>query len=317
MPWVNDPAGPVAAQIVPLYWIMFGFAVVVLAIVVGAIVYSGIRYRERPGHEARQFHGHNMLELTWTVIPTIMVIGFTLLSFQRLLIINDVSGEADMTIRVEGRQFTWVYSYPEEERFRLQDGSYLQGAQEIHIPVDTKVRLELTARDVIHSFWVPNVGGKKDAIPGRTTELWLEASRTGTFKGQCYELCGEGHADMLVTLVVQTPEEWEAWAEEAVAQADRLNDPETARGRELFLSLACAGCHTVEGTTAQGKVAPRDLTNVASFEDIAGVLSPVNEENLFRWIKDPQAEKPGTLMPTLGLDDETVRAIVQWLLTLE
>ncbi|MGH2376987.1 MAG: cytochrome c oxidase subunit II [Candidatus Limnocylindria bacterium] len=316
-PWVNDPAGPVAREIVPLYWLMFGAAAVVLAIVLGALVYSGIRFRERPGRTAHQMHGHNMLELAWTVIPTIMVVTFTVLSFQRLLVLSDVQGNADMTVKVHARQWTFDFQYPEEEMFRLDSGAYLRSAERLDIPVNTKVALEITAEDVIHSFHVSNLGGKIDAVPGRTTRLWLEADRVGEFKGQCFEFCGDGHADMLILVVVHPQNEYAAWAEEALVAANRLDAPETQAGRELFRTLACAGCHTIQGLTAGRFPDAPDLTHVASQESIVGGLLAVNEEDLFRWIKDPQAVKPGTAMPTLGLDDETVTNIVQFLLTLE
>lgn len=318
LPWVNDPAGPVAREIVPLYWIMFAAAAVVLAIVLGALVYSGIRFRERPGHTAHQMHGHNLLELAWTVIPTIMVIAFTILSFQRLLVLSDVETNADMTIKVHARQWVFDFQYPEDPMFQLASGAYLQAPERLHIPVNTKVALEITAEDVIHSFHVSNLGGKIDAVPGRTTRLWLEADRVGEFKGQCYEFCGDGHADMLIVVVVHPQSEYRAWAEEAVAQQNRLDSPETRAGRELFRTLACAACHTVEGLAAGRFPGAPDLTHLASQPSIVGgLLSPVNEENLFRWIKDPQGVKPGTAMPDLNLDDETVNSIVQFLLTLE
>ncbi len=320
-PWVSDPAGASAREIVPLYWLMFGAAVVVLAIVDGALIWSGIRYRERPGVAAKQFHGNNFLELAWTVIPTIMVVTFSILSFQRLLVLNDVDTGADMTIQVHARQWTFGFEYPQsykDAKFVTRDGKTLTGAQELHIPINTKVKLEITSQDVIHSFWIPNLGGKKDAVPGRTTYLSLQADRPGSYKGQCFEFCGEGHADMLLMVVAHPQNEYAAWAKDAVAQADLLLDPATQKGRELFLSLACAGCHTVQGTSAAGKVGP-ELTHIAKDPNhkIAGILSPVNAENLHRWIKDPQKEKPGTVMPTLGLDDATVDAIVSWLLTLK
>ncbi|HEY4659537.1 MAG: cytochrome c oxidase subunit II [Chloroflexi bacterium RIFCSPLOWO2_12_FULL_71_12] len=317
-PWVNDPAGPVAREIVPLYWFMFGAAVIVLAIVLGALVYSGVRFRERPGVPAKQFHGHNLLELAWTVIPTIMVITFSVLSFQRLLVLSDVQTGAEMTIKVHARQWTFDFQYPEDPMFRLSSGTYLRSPERLDIPVNTKVALELTSTDVIHSFFVSNLGGKIDAVPGRTTRLWLQADRVGQFKGQCFEFCGDGHADMLITVVVHPQNEYGAWAASAVKEADRLDAPETRAGRELFRTLACAGCHTIDGLTAGKFPGAPDLTRVASQESIAGGrLSPVNEENLTRWIKDPPAVKPGTAMPNLGLDDDTVSKLVQFLLTLK
>src|SRR6266542_783406 len=279
-PWPNDPQGPQARAISELYWIMFAAAVVVLAIVDGAIIYSGIKFRERPGHVAQQFHGQNLLELTWTVIPTLMVVSFSVLSWQKLDFINNTrSGDVGMVIQAQGAQWSWTFSYPHEDRFKLLEG-YLQTGEELHIPVGMKIRIELSAKDVIHSFWIPSIGGKKDAVPGRATELWIQADKPGTYKGQCLEFCGDGHADMLIT-------------------------------------LACVGCHTIDKTTAQGKIGP-NLTHLMSKKSIAGgALSPVNEENLTRWVSNPPAVKPGTLMPNLGLSQQQVHDIVLFLQTLK
>jgi cytochrome c oxidase subunit 2 len=315
-PWPNDPLGPQARSSAEIYWIMFVAAIVVLVLVDGGLIYAGVKFRDRPGHSAKQFHGHNFLELLWTVVPTIMVISFSVLSFQKLNVMNDTSG-AGLTVNVQGQQWTWIMNYPKEDRFKLTDGTFLQGAQELHIPVNTKVHIQLSSKDVIHSFWVPNIGGKKDAVPGRATDLWIQADRAGTYKGQCFEFCGTGHADMLITLVVHTPDEYPTWIKGALAEANRLNDPATKTGRESFLALPCTGCHTVLGTTAAGKVGP-DLTHIASKKSIAGgAVSPVNEDTLTRWIRDPQALKPTTQMPNYHLSDQQVHDIVQWLLTLK
>jgi cytochrome c oxidase subunit 2 len=316
-PWPNDPQGPQARAIADLYWIMFVAAVVVLAIVDGAIIYSGIKFRERPGHVAKQFHDNNLLELTWTVIPTLMVVSFSVLSWQKLDFINNTRGGEQMVIQAAGQQWQWLFVYPHEDRFKLLDGTYLVTPEELHIPVGTKVRIALSAKDVIHSFWVPSIGGKKDAVPGRATELWIQADKPGAYKGQCLEFCGDGHADMLITLVAHPVSDYNAWAVAAVKDANRLIDPQTKVGRDTFLSLACVGCHTVKGTTAGGKIGP-DLTHIASQKSMAGgAISPVDEANLKRWIKDPPAVKPGTKMPNYNLSDQQVSDIVQWLLTLK
>jgi cytochrome c oxidase subunit 2 len=316
-PWVNDPQGPQARSVADLYWIMFVAAIVVLAIVDGGIIYAGIKFRERPGHVAKQFHGNNFLELTWTIIPTIMVVSFSVLSWQKLDFINNTrGGDVGMVIQAQGQQWQWIFSYPHEDRFKTLDG-YLKTPEEIHIPVGTKVRVELSAKDVIHSFWVPSIGGAKDAVPGRLTELWIQADKPGSYKGVCLEFCGDGHADMLITLVAHPVSDYDAWTVGAVKDYNRTIDPLTAKGRETFLSLACVGCHTVKGTTAGGKIGP-DLTHVASQKSIAGgVVSPVDEANLTRWIKDPPAVKPGTKMPNYNLSDTQIHDIVQWLLTLK
>ncbi len=317
-PWPNDPQGPQARSISELYWIMFAAAVVVLAIVDGAIIYSGIKFRERPGHVAKQFHGQNLLELTWTVIPTLMVVSFSVLSWQKLDFINNTQGGADMVIHAEGSQWTWTFSYPQEQRFRLSDGTFLSGAEELHIPIGTKVRIQLSSKDVIHSFWVPSIGGKKDAVPGRATELWIQADKPGTYKGQCLEFCGDGHADMLISLVAHPVSDYAAWIDAAKKDAERFTSEETKRGKELFRSLPCAGCHTIKGLTSGKFAGAPELTHVASKPSIAGgVLSPVNEENITRWLSNPPAVKPGTQMPNLNLSQDQIRDLVQFLLTLK
>jgi cytochrome c oxidase subunit 2 len=317
-PWPLDPRGPLAESVTFLYWIMFGAAVVVLAIVVGALTYSGIKFRDRPGRVAQQLHGQNTLELIWTVVPTLMVISFTVMSWDRLNFINDVNTNVAMTVRVEGQQWSWTFTYPDQQMFKLKDGTTLKLGEQIDIPAGQKIKLELTSKDVIHSFWIPNLGGKKDAVPGHTTTMWIQANQPGTYKGQCFEFCGDGHADMLITVVAHAQSEYATWAADAVRQADLLNDPKTAVGRQAFLSGPCAGCHTVKGTTAAGKVGP-ELTHIASKPNIAGVLTPVNQENRVKWISDAPSIKPGILMPRFKgvLTDQQINDIAQWLLTLK
>jgi cytochrome c oxidase subunit 2 len=323
MPWPNDPQGPLARSIADLYWLMFGAAVIVLAIVVGALVVAGIRFRERPGHEARQYHGNNLLELIWTVVPTLMVISFSVLSFQRLALVNDVDSGTAMTIKAEGRQWVWSFQYPSDAKFKLGNGTYLNAAEELHIPVGQKVKLELSSVDVIHAFYVPKLGGQKDAVPGRATEMWIQADRPGTYNGQCIEFCGTGHADMLITVVAQNPTDYAAWQVAAVKQADLFNDPAVATGKQLFTTLACGGCHTIQGLTG-GKVGP-DLTHIMSQKTpIAGVAGlDVNEANLVKWVGNAPGLKPGVVMPVFSnkyggpLDDATILSIVKFLETLK
>jgi cytochrome c oxidase subunit 2 len=323
MPWPNDPQGPLSRSMADLYWLMFGAAVVVLAIVVGALVVAGIRFRERPGHQARQYHGNNLLELIWTVVPTLMVIAFSVLSFQRLVLVNDVDSGTAMTIKADGRQWVWSFQYPSETRFQLNDKTYLSQQTELHIPAGQKVKIELSSQDVIHSFYVPALGSHKDAVPGRATAVWLQADRPGTFVGQCSEFCGTGHADMLITVVAQNPSDYDAWLATALKDANRFSDPAVAKGKQLFTTLACAGCHTIQGLT-NAKVGP-DLTHIASQKTPIGGIAglDVNEANLSKWISNAPSLKPGVVMPVFSnkaggpLDDATINSIVQFLLTLK
>ncbi len=331
MPWPNDPQGPLSRSIADLYWLMFAAAVIVLAIVVGALVYAGLMFRERPGHQARQYHGHNLLELIWTVIPTLMVITFSVLSFQRLVLVNDVDSGAAMTIKAEGRQWVWNFQYPSESRYALADGkTYLSQPAEIHIPVGQKVKIELSATDVIHSFYVPALGAHKDAVPGRATATWLQADRPGTYVGQCSEFCGTGHADMLITVVAQNAPDYDTWLAAALKDANRFSDPAVAKGKEFFTSLACAGCHTIQGLT-KATIGP-DLTHLTTqktsgnftLNPIAGVAGlELNEANLTKWVGNAPGVKPGVVMPAFSnkvggpLDDATINSLVQFLLTLK
>ncbi len=320
---MNDPQGPLARSIADLYWIMFAVAVIVLAIVVGALVVAGIRFRERPGHVARQYHGNNVLELVWTIIPTLMVISFSVLSFQRLALVNDVDSGAAMTIKAEGKQWVWSFQYPSDAGFKLSDGKYLTAAEELHIPAGQKIKIELSAVDVIHAFYVPKLGGQKDAVPGRATALWIQADRPGTYVGQCIEFCGTGHADMLITVVAQNPADYTAWQAAAVKQANLFNDPAVATGKQLFTTLACAGCHTVQGLTG-GKVGP-ELTHIMSQPGTLGGVAglTVNEANLIKWVSNAPSLKPGIVMPVFAkaaggtLDDAQILAIVKFLETLK
>src|SRR4051812_32934448 len=262
-PWPNDPLGPQARASADVYWIMFIAAVIVLVIVDGGLIFAGLRFRARPGHVAKQFHGHNFLELVWTVVPTIMVISFSVLSFEKLNFMNDARTDAQMTIQVQGQQWSWVYSYPKEDRFKAPDGSYLQGAEELHIPVNTKVLLELSSKDVIHSFWVPNIGGKKDAVPGRPTELWIQADKPGTYKGQCFEFCGTGHADMLVTLVVHPQAEYATWIKDAITEYARATREETKPGRAASFSLPASAVTRSRERRRRGRLGPSSRTSRA------------------------------------------------------
>ena len=323
MPWPADPQSPMARSIADLYWVMFGAAVVVLAIVVGALVIAGIRFRERPGHQARQYHGNNLLELIWTVVPTLMVITFSVLSFQRLALVNDVDSGAAMTVKAEGQQWVWNFQYPSEARFQLNDKSYLSQQAELHVPVGQKIKIELSSKDVIHAFYVPKLAGQKDAVPGRDTSTWIQADRPGTYAGQCIEFCGAGHADMLITVVAQNPADYDAWLAGALKDANRFTSPDVAKGKQLFTTLACAGCHTIQGLT-KATIGP-ELTHIASQKTPIGGIAglDVNEANLVKWIGNAPGIKPGIVMPVFSnkyggpLDDATISTIVQFLLTLK
>jgi cytochrome c oxidase subunit II len=231
--------------------------------------------------------------------------------------------ENRMEIEVVGKQWWWKYTYP---GLGAQPGTDLVTANELHMPTGKPVYLKMTSEDVVHSFWVPKLSGKQDVVPGRETAITLLTDTPGRYKGQCAEYCGLSHALMRLEVVVHTPEDFQRWLDE---QRRTPAPPESnslaARGRDLFVrgrgdgtfpgGPSCASCHAVAGTEAGGIIGP-DLTHIMSRETFAGAIFKTNPENLARWLKDPPREKPGSIMPELGLTDDEVRALVAYLETL-
>jgi cytochrome c oxidase subunit 2 len=211
-----------------------------------------------------------------------------------------------LLIKVIGHQFWWEFQYPE---FNLTT------ANEVHQPIGRTANFELTSADVIHSFWIPALGGKRDVVPGRTNYLWWtpDPNTSGVYLGQCAELCGYSHANMRMRGIVQTPEDFAAWVrqQQAPAATPPANTP-AAQGAQLFTQKGCAGCHTINGTSAAGKTAP-DLTHFGSRLTVAAGIMDNNTANVKRWLADPPTVKPGSLMPNLGLNGAELDALAAYL----
>jgi cytochrome c oxidase subunit 2 len=211
------------------------------------------------------------------------------------------SAPPSLTIEVVGRRWWWEVRYPAHG---------VVTANEIHVPSGADVELQLTADDVIHSFWVPVLHGKRDLIPNRVTRLRFRAA-VGVHRGQCAEYCGIQHAGMGVRVVAEPPEAFAAWLAREQAPASPAAGETRRAGERVFL-VWCVACHAVRGTPAAGRVGP-DLTHVASRRTLAAGVVPNSEASLAAWIADPQVLKPGTLMPTLPLDPDAVRALAAYL----
>jgi cytochrome c oxidase subunit 2 len=219
------------------------------------------------------------------------------------------SGVDELTVDVTGHQWWWEIHYP-----GAGHEASVTTANEIHIPAGRRVRVRLTSRDVIHSFWVPALHGKMDLIPGRTTEIALQADRPGIHRGQCAEYCGTQHARMALWVIVDSPGDFAAWLDRERRPAAEPQEERARRGRAVFLAQSCAGCHAVRGTNVG--VGGPDLTHVASRRTLAaGTLDNV-PGNLAGWVADPQALKPGSLMPRVPLDAGELHALVAYLGTL-
>ena len=219
---------------------------------------------------------------------------------------SSVNAESPSAMRVEvvGHQWWWEYRYPDLN---------VVTANELHVPVGVPLRLELTSNDVIHSFWAPQFGWKKDAIPGKTNTMPVQVDQPGVYDGTCTEYCGTQHAWMRVRVVAQSTDEFNAWVQQQQQPASSSQDPTAARGQQVFTGSTCVNCHTLRGTTANGQVGP-DLTHFGSRSIIgAGVLENT-PDNLRQWISNPQAIKPGVLMPGYSsLSDDDLTALVTYL----
>ncbi len=242
-----DPASPGARSIANLHTVILSIAVGVFLIVSGLLIYSLVRFRRKSADEPepdQSFHGSTVLETIWTIIPVGILVVLLVLTFQTFKDI-DPNRPTDMTIRVIGKQWLWEVQYPDYN---------IKTTSELRVPVNTDIRVELTSADVIHSFWVPQLVGKTDAVPGYLTTTWFKADRRGTFHGQCAEYCGLGHSQMPMEVIVMDRESFDLWAASTVEKQANAS----AQG-ELLFSTNCASCHTINGQG--GQIGP-ELTDV-------------------------------------------------------
>ena len=307
-----DPAGP-KAQLVHDFWLfLVAVSAVVVLLVVGALLYGALRRRHRIEVETEASHRTTTRWVTVSVGVTFVILAvFLVLNFRLGRAIAAPPEGTPLEIAVIGHQWWWEVEYPDT----LDPSRRIATANEIHIPTGRPVVLKLTSRDVIHSFWVPNLTGKKDLIPGYTAETWLQADAPGVYRGQCAEFCGHQHAKMAMEIVAHPPAEYERWAAQqrtpAAAPADSLH----AAGEQAFMTGSCALCHTIAGTRAGGRVGP-DLTHLASRRTIAAGSLPNTRGHLAGWILDPQRIKPGAYMPANGLEPAQLDALLAYLTSL-
>ena len=302
---IFNASSPEMAAMAGLTFYMLAIAIAILAIIVVAVAYIIIRYRKRPGDdgEPRQDFGSIRVEIIWTVVPAIIVAVLFFLTVKTMLAVDPPKGDRKPDIIIIGHQWWWELYYP---------NSGVLTANEVHLPVGEKWLARLESVDVIHDFWVPELFRKIDLIPGHPNHIWLVAGKPGTFLGACAEFCGAQHANMRIRVIAQTREEFDAWEKEQLRIPKTPTSGEAAKGGKIFLTEACMNCHTVRGTAAAARVGP-DLTHLNTRETIgAGVLMNTSE-NLKKWLSNPQAYKPGSLMPNMKLSDDEINQIVAYL----
>lgn len=300
------PTGDEAERVAGLFWAMLAGGGVIWLLVVGAAVYASYLQPER--HGARSASA--LLVWGGVVAPTLMLAG--LLAYGLAMMVDLRAPGDGLRIRVSGEQWWWRVSYLAPGRAKP-----VTSANEVRLPLGQRVEIELTSPDVIHSFWIPPLGGKVDMIPGRVNRLVLEPTRAGMFRGVCAEFCGTSHALMAFSVVVM---EEAAFADWLAKEAQAASEPTTAAaeaGKELFLQVGCGACHAVRGTEADGAIGP-DLTHLAGRATLAAGTLPATPEALVRWIAQAETIKPGSRMPSFGaLPADHIEAIAAWLGGLE
>lgn len=307
-----DPAGVQAAQTSALLWMMFAILSVTFFLVLLFLwralarmprVSNRATPRIDPAGDSRTWRGVGAA-LIATVIALFALLVASLITGARLASLPSTEG---ITIEVIGHQWWWEVRYPDPQQSRR-----VTTANEIHIPVGTPVTFKLTSADVIHSFWVPNLAGKRDTLPGQINTFSLRADRPGIYRGQCAEFCGLQHARMALYVIAEPRNRYEAWLETQRRPAAEPRTETQRRGKEVFIAARCAQCHTVRGTPADGRVGP-DLTHVASRRFIAAGTLPNTRGNLAGWILDPQGVKPGAHMPANPLAPDDSHALLEYL----
>lgn len=312
-PSILAPASTPAHEIYGLSLFVLLVTGSIFVVVGGLLTYVIIKFRARESdgaHEPAQVYGSIQVELAWTVIPVLIVVVLFLTTARIIFAIQDApKPKAALDVTVIGHQFWWEFRYPKLG---------IVTANELHVPVSTRnhpepTYLRLLSADVDHSFWVPQLAGKTDLIPNHPNETWMDPNLPGLYLGQCAQFCGVEHAKMLLRVYVDTPEQFAAWVKNQ--QQPGVQDDKVAAGRQIFETEACMNCHTIAGTAAKGTFGP-DLTHLMSRATIAAGAAPNTPENLRAWIQNPDAFKPGALMPAMQLSDEQIDKLVAYLSTL-
>jgi cytochrome c oxidase subunit 2 len=305
-----NPAGPQAQSIFNLWTFYWVTATAVFVAVMAALALALVGGRRRAAADVSEA-GEGRAR-RWVLGATAVTLAILVVS----LVASYLTGRAyaitpeagrPLQISIVGHQWWWEAQYTDSLSSRS-----LTTANEIHIPVGRTIVLKMTSTDVIHSFWVPNLAGKKDLIPGYGTTMWLRADRAGVYRGQCAEFCGYQHANMSLLVIADPPADFARWYEGQLADAMPPRDTSASTGKNVFMSHGCVLCHTVRGTDAGSRVGP-DLTHVASRRTLAAATIPNNRGWLGGWVMDPQGIKPGTKMPPNDMRPDELQALLTYL----
>jgi cytochrome c oxidase subunit II len=315
-----DPAGPMSGQIYHVTRIFLWVSVVVYVLVVVFSILAITRMRWRvdlvsdpitiPPPEANR--PQNRFIVAMVILTAVILFALMLVDFIAGRKIHAfASSDNQLVITVIGHQWWWEVQYQD-----ATPSNIVTTANEIHIPVGRPIKIELKSTDVIHSFWVPNLHGKKDAFPDHDTAIWLRADKEGEYDGQCAEFCGYQHAQMRLQVIAQSEEKFQQWLQNARKPAPEPTTEMQKKGQQVFLGTTCVMCHTIQGTNAGARLGP-NLTHVASRKRIAAGTLPNTTGHLAGWIVDPQKIKPGVRMPQNALAPEDLRALLEYIQSLK
>jgi cytochrome c oxidase subunit II len=311
-PNIFAPASTPANDIHSLALFVLAVTGGILVVVGGLLLYAVIKFRgkEKDDREPIQVYGSTQIEMAWTLTPVLIALVLFLTTARVIHQVQDArepTGAIDVT--VVGHQFWWEFRYPHYG---------VVTANELHVPVSDPAGTEptyltLLSADTDHSFWVPQLAGKTDLIPNNVNRTWIDPQETEMFVGQCAQYCGVQHAHMLLRVYVQPRAEFDGWIRKQEQAA--VQDPGVAEGRRVFETSACVNCHAVRGTIADGTFGP-DLTHLMSRATLGAGVAANTPENLKLWVQNPEAIKPGCLMPAMNLDSNQLDEVVAYLETL-
>lgn len=310
-----DSAGPQSGRIESLWWLFFWVTAAVYVIVMAVLAVTIFRRKKADEKTAPEILPDPVREnrvgkiIKGAVgISVIILFALMILSFRTGRAVTSLShAPSPIEIQITGNQWWWDVEYRDPV-----PSMNIRTANELHLPVGRPVKLTLKSNDVIHSFWLPNMHGKMDLIPGYTSTFFFRPDEIGTYFGQCAEFCGYQHAKMRFAVTIESQEDYERWAAAQRTIPPPPTDSTAQRGQQIFLQSVCTQCHAVAGTTASARVGP-DLTHVASRHFIAAASMRNAHDNLKAWIKDPQGIKPGVRMPMNTFTEEDLNALVTYL----
>ncbi len=331
-PSILETAGPIAAKEESLFWFILVVATIVFVAVEGLLIYSIVRYRERPNSPLpRQTHGNNTVEIIWTVVPSMFLFGVLIATITTMFGLAQPAGKA-IDVKVVGHQWWWEFDYT--------DNPNVVTADELVVPIGTVISLDLHSDNVIHSFWVPALTGKTDVVPGHDNSKWFQADKVGTYKGECTEFCGTQHANMEFYVIAMTQDGYQTWLSNQEQAAQASSNANAQAGKALFAGTGgCVGCHGIVGVNETSFTDPKNLaligpnlTHFGSRRTIAGGVLSWNPTscvvegtgdsahiadpsacNLYKWLHDPQAVKPGNDMNIGQLSDTQIAQLVAYL----